>query len=158
MPSRSVRFIRKSPKLSISFDFCPPFIDYFDEAYELIQSNLNVKFHLFFNFFLLTILKFKLKKLCQRRLVGSTHRQGLQEIRVDRREWRVEDLKELKDSSFRMYDICTKIKKDLIRIENKLFSCKGECLNCRRWLMCVCPHLNRVLQGSTSRMRQYDII
>ena len=106
IPSRSVRFIRKSPKLSISFDFCQPFIDYFDEAYELIQSNLYIKFNLIFNFFLLTILKFQLKKSCQRRLVGSTHRQGLQEIRVDRREWRVEDLKELKDSSLRMYDIC----------------------------------------------------
>ena len=87
IPSRSVRFIRKSPKLSNSFDFCPPFIDCCDEAYELIQSNLNIKFYLIFNFFLLTILKFQLKKGCQRRLVGSTHRQGLQEeIRVDRRE------------------------------------------------------------------------
>ena len=71
-----------------------------------VKLNLNVLLECKVN---LSINKFHSKKK-QQLLVGSTHRKGSQAIRVDRREWRVEDLKELKDSSFRMYDICAKKK------------------------------------------------
>jgi hypothetical protein len=80
--SRSVRFIRKSPKLSISFDFFPPFIDYFDEAYELIQSNLNIKFNQIFNFILLTILKFQLKKAVKGDLSGQLTDKGYKRLEL----------------------------------------------------------------------------
>ncbi len=123
MPSRSVRFSNESPKLSISFDFCPPFIDYCDEAYELIQSNLNAKFNLIFIFFLLTILKFQLKKVVKGDLSGPLIDKGYKRFELigesgEAYVYKVEDLNELKDSSFRMYDICTKKKWMYTQIES----------------------------------------